>query len=524
MPPLGDEHLISPHIFTYLESNDAPHDTDIEEIKLSLQDICLSLEKVDGDTDSPSRDIETLQGRRAILQEAQSKLRSILSPLRRFPAEILSEIFQHAVDIGYSVWQTSDGPWSLSHVSRHWRATALTCSGVIWSQLYVGIHKGRFRQKDHLSLLRTCLARSRSHHILVDFDYPQPVLEYKDKAVEIVQLLIDNCERWYFFEITNYCPETYILLGKVRGRLPNLIDVEIINGPVSASVAAAPFTAFELAPKLRSVKMHSGLRVVVGPGNPSLISYEDYRRSPRSDPLESYCTVLRPFHQQLQTFTCLTVDTRSPEMNPPIILPQLRHFRGSHRDLFQCVTAPNLETFHLVPVRRQPSTAKSLLNVLDLFVRSSCSGLSTLALSNILITTHIIDILPLIPALAVLKFQFTDWENRVAEEDIFRSMFRQMTEKDEVGALKVVPNLRYFSFVITQRRRWYDWYCIELYFFDGIFLRMVASRAKTLKRVKVVGTIMTRMWNTEDQLLFEEILKQGIDISGNDRRPLDFAL
>ncbi|PBK61697.1 hypothetical protein ARMSODRAFT_1089526 [Armillaria solidipes] len=524
MPPLGEEHFIPPYISTYLESNDAPHDTDIEEIKRSLLDICQSLEKAGEDTNATSRDIETSQKRHATLQETQSKLRSILSPLRRFPAEILSEIFQHAVDTSYCVWETSDGPWSLSHVSRHWRTTALTCSGVIWSVLYVGITIGRFRQNDHLSLLRTCLARSRRHNILVDFDYPQPVSRYKDKALKIVQLLIDNCERWYFFEITNYCPEIYSLLGKVRGRLPNLVDVEIHHGPVSASAAAAPFTAFELAPKLRSVKMHSGLRVVVGPGNPSLISYEDYRRSPPSDPLESYSTILRPFHQQLQTFTSLTVDTRSPETNPPIIMPQLRHFRGSHRDLFQRVTAPNLETFHLDPVRRQSSITKSLLNVLDLFIRSRCSGLSKLALSNIVITTHILDILPLIPALAVLQFHFYDWEGRSAEEDIFRSMFRQMTDEDEVGELKVVPNLREFSFVVTQRHRWNAWFCSTLYFFDGIFLRMVTSRVKILKKVKVIGTIMNGMWHKEDELIFADLLKQGMDISGNDRRPWDFSM
>ncbi|KAK0472583.1 hypothetical protein IW261DRAFT_1570671 [Armillaria novae-zelandiae] len=125
------------------------------------------------------------------------------------------------------------------------------------------------------------------------------------------------------------------------------------------------------------------------------------------------------------------VDTRSSEGTPPIITPELRHFRGSHRDLFRCVTTPNLETFH---VKWKSSTAKSLLNVLDLFTRSGCSGLSKLALSNISITTHI-------SALAVLQFQFSDWEKRAAEEDIFRSMFRPMMVEDEFRALRVVPNL-----------------------------------------------------------------------------------
>ncbi|KAK0244915.1 hypothetical protein EDD85DRAFT_946239 [Armillaria nabsnona] len=372
-------------------------------------------------------------------------------------------------------------------------------------ELYVGINIGRFDQKDHLSLLRTCLARSRSHNILVDFDYPYPVSSYEDKAVEIIQLLIDNCERWYFFEISNYCPEIHGLLGQVRGRVPNLIDVEILHGPVST---AAPFTAFELAPKLRSVKMHtdSGLR----------------RR--RTIPLSHTPLFFDHFTNNYKDSqaSLWTLDRLKPI--PPIIMPQLRHFRASHRDLFQCLTAPNLETFHLNPVRRQSSTTKSLLGVLDLFIRSRCSDLSKLALSNIVITMHILDILPLIPALAVLRFQFSNWEGRSAEENIFRSMFRQMTDEDDIGELKVVPNLREFSFVVIQRHNWNNWYCSTLYFFDGIFLRMVASRVKTLKKVKVIGTIMNGMWYTEDESTFADLLKQGMDISGNDRRPWDFSM
>ncbi len=190
MPQLGDDYLIPPRVSMYLESNDEPHDIDVAYISNSLGEISQSIEKADEEEKELSRALEILRKRRASMLETQSKLRSIISPLRRFPAEILSEIFHHTIERGgYSVLNASDGPWSLSHVNRHWRATVLTCSGALWSNLYIGIHKRSFRKTDHLSLLRTCLTRSRSHNISVYLDYPEPVPSFEGKAIEIVQIL-----------------------------------------------------------------------------------------------------------------------------------------------------------------------------------------------------------------------------------------------------------------------------------------------------------------------------------------------
>ncbi|SJL15592.1 uncharacterized protein ARMOST_19093 [Armillaria ostoyae] len=514
IPLVDHEYVIPAHISIYLESNDVPHDRDIAEITKILWDIDQCLKKADEDEQEPFRDIETLQKRRASMLETQSRLRFILSPLRRFPAEILFEIFQHTIERrGYSVLETSDGPWSLSRVSRHWRATALTYSGALWSKLYIGIYMYSIHRSNPLPLLRTCLARSRRHNISVFFDYLVPTFE--DKVKEMVHLLIDNCERWHSLEISNHCLEIHNLLGKVRGRVPNLKSLVIRREPARAS----PLTAFEFAPQLRTVKIHDGVGVVLGPGNPSLISYEDYRRSPPRDHLDSYFTILRSCHD-LQTFIRLhayPAHMRSHAEKHPIILPELRHIQGSHRDLIQSVMTPNLESFHLdmfFPMRSFPDDM--LLNVRDLFIRSRCLGLSKLTLSNA-VTRHILDILPLLPALTVLQFQISGWRDKDVEEDIFRRMFQQMTDVDEVGMLKVVPNLREFSFKVAERRH----SCVLC--LDGIFLDMVASRAKTLEKVKVRGIVPRNIWSSKQVSVFEGLLKNGMDISLNSLRPWDFS-
>ncbi|KAK0244921.1 hypothetical protein EDD85DRAFT_216152 [Armillaria nabsnona] len=516
-PTFGDGYLIPAHISMYLESNDAPHDRDIAEITKMLWEIGHSLQKTDEDVKEPFRGIETLQKRRAAMIETQSRLRCILSPLRRFPAEILFEIFQHTIERGgYSALETSDGPWSLSRVSRHWRASALTYSGALWSNLYIGIDIHSFRRSNPLPLLRTCLARSQRHNISVFFDYSDLVPTFEDKIKEMVELIIDNCERWHFLEISNHCLEIHNLLGKVRGRVPNLKNLVIRSAPPRAS----PLTAFEFVPKLRTVKIHGGAGVVLGPGNPSLISYNDYRyRSPPSTTLDSYFTILRSCRQHLQTFTSLHVSTsqRLRAENPPIILPQLKHFRGSNRDLIQSVTTPNLESFHLdmfFPMKSFPDTV--LLNVRDLLIRSQCRSLSKLTLSNA-VTSHVLDILPLLPALTVLQFRISGWRYKDLEEDIFRRMFQQMTDVDEVGMLKVVPNLREFSFKVAESRH----SCVLC--LDGTFPDMAASRAKTLERVEVRGVVLGGIWSSRQVSVFEGLLKAGMDISLNSLRLWDFS-
>ncbi len=351
------------------------------------------------------------------------------------------------------------------------------------------------------------------------FDYPEPVPSFERRAIKIAQLLIDNCERWYSLEISNHSFEINSRLGKIRGHIPNLTHLVVHRGPLRAS----PIAAFELAPQLRTVKIHGGLAVVLGRGNPSLILYEDYRRLPPRDSLGSYLTILRSC-QHLQTFRSLHAYPSwiSDAENPSIILPQLRHFQWSHRDLIQSVTTPNLESFHLD--NSHFVLADSLLNIRELFIRSRCSGLSKLTLSDVMMTSHILDILPLVPVLAVLQFQFSDWRDRDAQEDILRSMFQQMTGNNDVGTLKVVPNLRELSFTIGPGHESRDPHFTPVLCFDRIFVDMVASRATTLMKVEVRASIPSGIWSPVQVSVFENLRKGGMDISLKGLGPRDFPL
>ncbi|KAK0185362.1 hypothetical protein F5146DRAFT_1227810 [Armillaria mellea] len=357
----------------------------------------------------------------------------------------------------------------------------------------------------------------RDISVHLNYSHISPTLDDKDE--EMVQLLVDNCERWYSLEISHYCMEMPNLLGDVRGHIPNLTNLVLHR---REPTGASPITVFEIAPKLRTVEIHGGFGVALGPGSPSLISYKDYRRSGPGESLDEYFTIFRSC-RNLETFTKLHAyqgSLPSHAQSPPIILPQLRHFQGSHTDLIQSVTIPNLESFHLdvFGLRAFSDNLNALLNVRDLFIRSGCQSLSKLTLSNA-VTIHILDIIPLVPALAILQFQFSRWQDghRDAEGDIFRSLFQQMKDIDKLGMLSVVPNLLGFL----------SWSACAVtpafYALMGSFLTWWPGSAKTLEKVEVRGAVPGDIWSSQQVSVFEGLLKEGMDISLNCFRPWDFS-
>ncbi|KAK0492400.1 hypothetical protein EDD18DRAFT_1413842 [Armillaria luteobubalina] len=372
-------------------------------------------------------------------------------------------------------------------------------------------------KKDHLSLLRTCPSRSRRRNISIRLDYSEILPTFEDKDKEMVQLLVDNCERWYSLQISDYHLEIHNVLRKAYGRIPNLTNL-VLSRREPAGVT--PIRVFEIAPKLRTVEIHGGFGLVLGFGNPSLISYKDYRRSGQRVNLDEHFTILQSC-RNLQTFTKLSAcrDCGSEVQNPPIFLPQLRHFHGSHKDLIKCMMTPNLESFHLdIFYPRDFADLNAPLNVRDFFIRTGYRGLSKLTLSNT-VTSHILDIHPLVLALAVLQFRFAVWPEgyRDVEEDVFRSLFQKMTDVDEVGMSRVVANLREFSFMVHVHLD------CRILCINEIFLEMVASRAKTLEKVEVVGSVPSGIWSAKRVSVLESLLKDGMDISLNGVRPWDFS-
>ncbi|KAF9026741.1 hypothetical protein BDZ89DRAFT_922930, partial [Hymenopellis radicata] len=91
---------------------------------------------IQDDTDNVDARLAELQSAaNALVQERNQLVRyansfkSLLSPIRRLPPELLMEIFQHAcahTSRDDSFYHTSSR-WAIPHVCREWRRVALSC-------------------------------------------------------------------------------------------------------------------------------------------------------------------------------------------------------------------------------------------------------------------------------------------------------------------------------------------------------------------------------------------------------------
>lgn len=159
----------------------------------------------------------------------------------------------------------------------------------------------------------------------------------------------------------------------------------------------------------------------------------------------------------------------------------------------------------------------SLLGAHDMFARSQCRSLSELRFTDAVIDNHILEILPLIPALATLKFHFYSWVGKEDDERIFSEMFRRMTETWDNGTHKIVAVLQEFSFTIwpynsDDEAKWDSVRCI-----DSGFVEMLVSRAGTnLSKVKVESSVfIPRHFSRGDIRILESLGSRSLKISIN---------
>ncbi|KAK7001959.1 hypothetical protein R3P38DRAFT_3283769, partial [Favolaschia claudopus] len=92
------------------------------------------------------RQTTPFQARIGILQSRIRDLRTILSTIRRLPAEILSEILRAAtvaeeyLPLDLSCRKRHIAPWRFAHVCRFWRETALG-DPHLWSRIHIVMHE-----------------------------------------------------------------------------------------------------------------------------------------------------------------------------------------------------------------------------------------------------------------------------------------------------------------------------------------------------------------------------------------------
>ncbi|KAK7031763.1 F-box domain-containing protein [Favolaschia claudopus] len=127
--------------YTLMHSNDPPEDFERPSIRAAISHADERIASLDEEISALQRKLKELEEERVLVADYQTKNKAILSPLRRMPAEVLTEIFSHLRPYREPVFEgrqsyLAHGPWLPSHVSRRWRAISLSTPS-LWSHIVI---------------------------------------------------------------------------------------------------------------------------------------------------------------------------------------------------------------------------------------------------------------------------------------------------------------------------------------------------------------------------------------------------
>ncbi|KAJ7152101.1 hypothetical protein C8R46DRAFT_1197820 [Mycena filopes] len=253
MPPLLDLpplDLPPPELKHLLETNDIP----IEAEASALRDIIANHR---GQAAILTAQIHRLRGIVNQLIEKQQDMvhaadtyYAVLSPLRRFPSELLCEIFTAALpprrpDDAQTVLNP---PWYLGHISKFWRDTALTYPP-LWSS--IDVLKSVRGTQPSLPALQTQLRRSGNASLALNFRwrvYDEDSSNASDGTV-LLDALVHHSDRWFSarFDLdTSILNQLLDCLHPATERLGRLEKLEFGSLPLTHAT-----TIFSTAPRLR---------------------------------------------------------------------------------------------------------------------------------------------------------------------------------------------------------------------------------------------------------------------------------
>ncbi|KAJ6543635.1 hypothetical protein DFH09DRAFT_825774, partial [Mycena vulgaris] len=122
-------------------TNEPPEGAELIFIRSAVSKTGGSLDSLETEISQLRDRLVQLEGEHASLSTYHSQNIAILSPVRRLPPEVLCEIFSWTLPPVHEAFEHSKlgvkvSPWVLTHISRRWRAVALS-SPSLWSQISV---------------------------------------------------------------------------------------------------------------------------------------------------------------------------------------------------------------------------------------------------------------------------------------------------------------------------------------------------------------------------------------------------
>ncbi|KAJ7231034.1 hypothetical protein B0H12DRAFT_1029649 [Mycena haematopus] len=127
--------------YTLLTTNEPPEDSESTFIRSVISKTADRLASLEDEIYKVKEKLKHLEDQRASLSSHRTQHDAILSPLRRMPPELLSEIFSSTLPSLRETWDNrkhymDHSSWVLSHVSSCWRMVSLSIPS-LWSTIVI---------------------------------------------------------------------------------------------------------------------------------------------------------------------------------------------------------------------------------------------------------------------------------------------------------------------------------------------------------------------------------------------------
>ena len=215
-----------------LTTNDPPSDTELDSlndiIPIAIADIGQELVTLNDDIESLQKTLQALQARRTEVEARLLECRSVVSPIRYVPPEILKEIISEAT-IGEPVpLDNKKGIWSYSRVSRMWRSVTVS-TPVFWSTIHVHAPTSLNSFNRVVECLRTILSRTKECPLSLDF-YHYDLLEPRyDWALKLLESLVLHAPQWRRVSLTMPDTAHFVhVLNSMKDRVTCLEELSLI--------------------------------------------------------------------------------------------------------------------------------------------------------------------------------------------------------------------------------------------------------------------------------------------------------
>ncbi|KAF8972981.1 hypothetical protein BDZ97DRAFT_1912582 [Flammula alnicola] len=236
----SDRQCLKSPVPSLLRSNDPPSDYELTRIQDAIAAIEAKLK-------DKSRDKPRNVGSCPYTKFLQSH-KSILSPSRRLPTELLVEIFLHYLG-GHRELKRNSPPWILGHICRRWRHIAVN-TAALWRHLppmrLGSLEKPQLKRQ--IACLSTLLTRSGDAGLtffLAKTDTPTP-------HDAILTMLFEHSQRWERISLA-ISEDVCAHFSRVKGRLSSLQSLNLLLTRTGRLLV----NMFEVAPKLREVRLGS---------------------------------------------------------------------------------------------------------------------------------------------------------------------------------------------------------------------------------------------------------------------------